>query len=375
MKLSRALLALVLVSFSVSAAESQRICRVTPGQAIRLAPGAWGLDAAAWSEQALPDWLKREGQELVGRVPENGGATLWLESRAKNGPRAALAVDVQVSSRATLSFEEGMQFQARPFETIDIPLASLLAEPGCGTYTWGLAGTAPGWLTIVGNTLRGTPRLDHAGKHRFRVYAISQGVGASANIEISVDSSTFLPERLDVGLLKVGRTALFPVPRWIQHPQGASLRYRWLSKPQWLLVKPDGTASGTPLSSDMGPFEVVIETSTSIGVVGKTSIVGTVVDNLPPVWSQSPLQLPIACTESNLYRVALKSYVSDPDGDKLEFNIPLPPFDELKLSSDGWLEFKPEEKHEGRHEIFVEVSDGRSRVGVKGTLVVSECRN
>lgn len=373
-----AVLALAVALPVVAKGDAVVTCRVSPGQEVTISPSAWLGEKASgpWSTTRIPDWLAwdERGGKLVGRAPEGGDEVATLERRDRDGRSERLDVRIGISSRAPLALPESVRLQARPFESLTISLPALLEEPGCGLYTWGLSPGAPGWLTLVGSTLRGTPRVDHAGSHTFHLFVISQGMGAMTEVTLDVTAATFLPDQLDAGLLKVGRAVSFPVPRWIQHPQGTPLQYRWVQKPAWLIVRPDGSASGTPLVQDLGDFAAVIETSMAIGVVGRTTVVGRVVENLPPRWKQSPLSLPVACLESDVYRFSLNGVAVDPDGDKLAFAIPLPPFEELKITEDGFLEFRPLGKHGGKHQIYLEATDGEYRVGVSGLLAVTECR-
>jgi hypothetical protein len=114
----------------------------------------------------------------------------------------------------------------------------------------------PAWLSVAANgAITGTPANSDAGLNTFIVRATDPG-GAFANttMYITVNGP---PAWVQNPFSEPGATAGQPYSATVStnatDPNGDILTFAKVSGPTWLTVGTDGTLSGTPQSSDIGP--------------------------------------------------------------------------------------------------------------------------
>jgi hypothetical protein len=136
------------------------------------------------------------------------------------------------------------------------------------------------------------------------------------------------------------------------------LAFAKLSGPAWLNVASDGSLSGTPSNSDVGPNSFTVSVSDGIAAPVEATLNITVTNtNDAPVFAANPINGPDA-TEDSAYSATLLGSASDADaGASLSYaKVSGPAW--LNIATDGALSGTPSNNEVGPNSFTVSVSDG-----------------
>jgi hypothetical protein len=138
---------------------------------------------------------------------------------------------------------------------------------------------------------------------------------------------------------------------------GDTLSYSLQSGPSWLGVASDGTLSGTPANSHVGPNSFTIRVSDLAGRFADATLEITVVNaNDDPVFTADPIA-GAGATEDSAYVGTVAGSASDVDaGDALSYSLQSGP-SWLGVASDGTLSGTPANSHVGPNSFTIRVSD------------------
>ena len=138
---------------------------------------------------------------------------------------------------------------------------------------------------------------------------------------------------------------------------GDAQSYSLLSGPSWLGVAGDGTLSGTPANSHVGPNSFTIRVSDLAGRFADATLEITVVNaNDDPVFTADPIA-GAGATEDSAYVGTVAGSASDVDaGDALSYSLQSGP-SWLGVASDGTLSGTPDNSHVGPNSFTIRVSD------------------
>src|SRR5262249_34104947 len=111
----------------------------------------------------------------------------------------------------------------------------------------------------------------------------------------------------------------------VANPEGLSLKFELVSRPEWINITALGTLFGTPTASDVGPINLNIQVSASSGngnVCNEfTQVKFTVVHGGQSFsWLADTIALPDT-TVGTAYSQNLVPYVSNPDNKPLTFSM------------------------------------------------------
>ena len=146
-----------------------------------------GNGSYTWSISAgtLPAGLNLVGNTISG-TPSAAGTSAFTVQATSDGQSATKALSITIEAAAvpvtvtTTSLVDGTVGEAYS--------ASLAASGGDGSYTWSISvGTLPAGLSLVGNTISGTPSA--AGTSAFTVQATSDGQSATKALSITIEAA------------------------------------------------------------------------------------------------------------------------------------------------------------------------------------------
>jgi hypothetical protein len=133
------------------------------------------------------------------------------------------------------------------------------------------------------------------------------------------------------------------------------LHFRKVSGPDWMTVSDDGVLTGSPSKPDIGTQTAVFEASDGTLTAETSGIVQVIHVNHAPVIGQIP---PFNIKERQIVKGALSQYVSDPDGDKLNYVL-VNAESWMTLSPTGDLVMSPQYAQVGTHGFAFRVDDGQ----------------
>jgi len=236
------------------------------------------------------------------------------------------------------------------------------------------------WIQISSDgVVSGTPGRRHVGVNSavVRIMDPSNEI-AETTIQIVVEKVNIAPRwRQDPILMVDGfedKAYSFDLKPYAIDDDGDSLSYQLVSGPTWMKVSPDGIVSGTPKKADIGAFAAVFEVKDPSGASATTNGKGTVIKtNHPPAISN---EIPtFIVKERQIFQVALKDYVTDPDGDAtLNFNLSNAPV-WVAMFKTGDVTLRPMYPQIGDHSFPFQVDDGElSTSGVLKVRVIRDPR-
>lgn len=222
-----------------------------------------------------------------------------------------------------------------------------------------LAG-GPSWVRLSADgVVSGTPQRGDVGVNEFQVRVLDkENADAVTTVRITVEKVN-RPPRWRQNPILLGQafedtTFSFNLADYAIDDDGDKLTFTKIDGPAWMFVGQDGTLTGTPMKSDVGPFVATFRVSDgqlSADTKGQGEVVHK---NHPPVINAG---MPIFEVKERSIRIEdLTKWVSDSDNDKLTFE--LESFAEfVTLSADGSLKMSPKFKHIGDHTLKFKVND------------------
>lgn len=248
--------------------------------------------------------------------------------------------------------------------------------------------SGPSWITIGANgSVSGTPSRSDVGINEFQVRVIDpSNEFAIATVRIEVEKVN-RPPRWRQNPIQIGdafedTTFNFNLADFAVDDDGDKLTFKLISLQgsgqAWMFVGQEGSVTGVPMKANLGAFTATFEVTDSQGASAQTTGVGQVIPkNHPPIISPELPQF--SMKERTVFTVNLNQaqYVSDPDGDALNFILQDAVADfPLTLSSTGLVTVnKPLRKHVGLHQFRFKVDDGEIPVfGTLRILVVKDPR-
>ncbi|MTI20625.1 adhesin, partial [Fulvivirga sp. RKSG066] len=275
---------------------------------------------------SIPGWLT---------LVDNGNGTASLSGTPTNSNVGSFSIVLNV--RDALGEDANQNFTLVVNNTNDDPVFEsspvtsavqsvaytyniLADDPDAGDVVDLSVPTLPSWLSFTNNgngsgTLSGTPQNTDLGSHNVVVNAADQnGSVVSQSFTITVDNANDPPQFTSTPVTAVDEDDLYTYNVTTSDPDvGDVLEIQELVLPNWLTLTDngDGTAvlSGTPLNSNVGVADVVIEVSDAQGLsVNQNFSIEVSNTNDPPVFVSSPVTGAIQ-NQSYNYNVV----TSDPD--------------------------------------------------------------
>ena len=258
----------------------------------------------------------------------------------------------------------------------DSPLYAITSSP------------APGAFAIDANTgvlTMANPAWIGPGLITLTVSAQDRGIGGvyplktgAITVEITVVRSNEPPAFVsDTIMMAATEDLAFSGSLSASDPDvGDVLAFTKVSGPDWLVMDPDGSLSGTPDNDDVGVNEFIVQVADSLGISDLATLTLTVTNtNDSPVFLEtSPVADP--ATEDQPYLATLASLVSDPDvGDAVLFEKIFGP-GWLTVAADGSLSGTPGNDDTGENSFIIRVTDGsNSSVDATVTLFVTNAND
>jgi len=254
----------------------------------------------------------------------------------------------------------------------DSPLHAITASMVPGAFA---IDADTGALTVADSAVTSSPGLKVV-----TVSAQDRGIGgiyplkASAiTVEITVVSNNQPPSFVADSIVMAATEDLsFSGSLAASDPDvGDVLTFTKVSGPEWLVVEPDGSLSGTPGNEDAGANEFVVQVADPENFFDQATLTITVANtNDLPVFLTPPLVVDQAI-EDLPFIATVASLASDPDaGDSLVFEkVSGPAW--LAVAADGALSGTPSNDDTGEHGIVVRVTDvAQASVEATVTLLV-----
>jgi len=188
--------------------------------------------------------------------------TLWGQGGSNSAP--AFTVDPIALASAT---------EDANYSSAGLSLATYASDANGGTLTYSKV-SGPAWLTVAPNgALSGTPSNSDVGANLFVVRVTdSSGATDDANLSITVSNTNDAPTWLSDPLVKPSVTHDQPylaaslAADAADVDGGATLTFNKVAGPAWLTVAADGTLSGTPGASDVGPNSFTVRVTDNASV-------------------------------------------------------------------------------------------------------------
>ncbi|MEK7952072.1 cadherin domain-containing protein [Luteolibacter soli] len=244
------------------------------------------------------------------------------------------------------------------------------------------ASAVPGAFAIDVNTgvltVANPAALNSPGVKAITVSAQDRGIGGiyplkagSIAVEITVISNNQPPAFVaDPIALAATEDASFSDHLTASDPDaGDVITFTKIGGPEWLIVAPDGSLSGTPENDDVGPNEFVVQVADPENFSDQATLTISVANtNDAPSFVALPLTLD-AATEDQPYLATVASFAGDPDaGDSLVFEKVSGP-GWLTVAPDGSLSGTPSNEDTGEHSFVVRVTD-LAQASAEATVMV-----
>ncbi len=243
--------------------------------------------------------------------------------------------------------------------------SALVSNPEGQPVTFTVKSGQPSWLTFKSDgSLSGNPVRKDGGAVLLVVTLSSVIDGKTYSAETTVKFNVKLINKppewskdpIVLADAPVKKLVTANLAAFASDIDGNTLTYKKISGPAWADVSTVGLFSGTPQNSDIGPWEFVVEVTD--GEFKVNTRVQVKVFNTPPKWSANPLVLKNAKEDEN-YIEALKTYVTDVDGDALTFEKLDGPI-WMTIKSDGSISGVPARGDLGPNSFKVKVTDNVS---------------
>jgi hypothetical protein len=222
----------------------------------------------------------------------------------------------------------------------------------------------PAWLSISSTgSLGGTPSNDDVGSNSFSV-RVADGAGLNdiATVTIQVintnDAPVFASDPMTGSEATEDAAYSMSLAGSASDVDGGNtLTYSKVAGPDWLIVAADGTVSGTPGNSDVGPNSFTVRVSDTASAHDDAVLSLTVANvNDDPAFNSDPL-VGTPAIEDAAYAGTLVETAADPDaGDTLGYSkVSGPAW--LTVASDGTLSGTPANSDVGTNAFVVRVTD------------------
>lgn len=208
----------------------------------------------------------------------------------------------------------------------------------------------PGWLSLSGNMLSGTPGHNDAGDHSVKVSVSDGNANDSQSFTITVNNSN-RPPSIDSSPPTSGTEGeSYSYAIEASDPDGDDLNYALNEAPDWASIS-GNTITGTPGYSDSGVHDFVV--TVSDGSASDSQSFTVTVDNSDrgPSITSSP---PTSAVEGGEYSYVIEA--SDPDGDDISITL---------IEGSSWLTLDGNHLHgtpgknaQGDHEIKLRATAG-----------------
>lgn len=258
-------------------------------------------------------------------------------------------------------------------QALQASVASYAKDPDPGdTLTFSKV-SGPDWITVASNgAIGGVPSRADVGLNEFKVRVMDQAnADAVVTVRIEVQKVNHPPRwRQNPILMADGfedTTYTFNLAPYATDDDGDALTFRLVSGPKWMFVGQDGSVTGVPLKEDIGTQEAVFEVSDGQATAQTKGVVRVIHKNHPPVISPTLPVFEVKERASVVINLAKPEFVSDPDGDKLNFVLE-DSADWVTLSPEGLLTLRPVHRDIGDHAFRFKVDDGQ--IAVHGTLKI-----
>lgn len=256
-------------------------------------------------------------------------------------------------------------------------LTGFAKDPDGDTLTFSKL-SGPAWATIgSGGTISGTPSRNDVGMNFIDVRIMDPGHElADDTLRIEIKKVNKPPrwrqDPIQMGDALEDSTFAFNLADFAVDDDGDALTFKLISftgpGQAWMFVGEDGKTTGVPLKQNIGSFTAVFEVSDGQGGSARANGVGQVIHkNHPPIISPELPQF--SMKERTVFTVELNQpqYVSDPDGDKLNFVFEQAVPAWLSMTSSGKVVAdRPQRKDVGTYALKFKVDDGQ--VPIHGTF-------
>ena len=228
------------------------------------------------------------------------------------------------------------------------------------TYT---APTIPSWLTLVGNSLTGTPATGDAGSNAVILRASDGTDTADQTFSINVSAAiNNAPVFTSQPPTSASATITYSYTPTATDADGDTLSFTAPMLPSWLTFSA-GQLSGTPTEGDVGDSSVTIRVTDGVTTVDQSFTIAIV--------SQRPRFTSIAPTTADVdVAFSYTPTATDAQGNTVNFTVGSLP---------SWLTFSsttlsgtPTENDTGTYTIVITASDGSNTSEQVVTLVVTE---
>jgi len=263
-----------------------------------------------------------------------------------------------------------IKFSVKEEQPMSVSIAGYAKDPDPGDKLTFSAISGPAWAQLSPTgTFTGTPQVEHEGENHFKV-VVDDGNGGSAQADVIITVLhvnhppfwTQNPILLPNAKEKTPYSA--SVSQFAKDPDpGDTLTFSKASGPAWVTVSSTGQITGTPNRPDVGinTMQVRVTDQANESAVATVKITVEKV-NIPPRWTQDPLQLSDAF-EDKTYQFDISPFAVDDDEDPLTFKKISGP-DWLFVGQDGKLSGVPLKQHLGDFTAVFEVSDGQASTPV-----------
>lgn len=259
------------------------------------------------------------------------------------------------------SAKEGQFYSASVFE--------FAKDPDNDTLSFSKV-SGPAWVTVGSNgTISGTPQRGDVGLNHLEVRVMDPfNEFATTNVRIEVEKVN-QPPRWRQNPILMGEaledtTFNFNLADFAIDDDGDPLSFKLISftgpGSAWMFVGADGKITGVPMKGNLGKFTAVFEVSDG-QLQARTNGQGEVVHkNHPPICSPELPQFRMKEREIFTVNLAQPQYVSDPDGDTLNFVFEQTVDPWVSLTAAGVAKAdRPQRKDVGAHQWNFKVDDGQ----------------
>ncbi len=332
-------------------------------------------DTLTWSVETDATWLSMHGNHLTGTptnddvgdhtvnvtVSDGRGGIDWSEfnitvENTNDAPR----ILTSPSTSATEDEEYNQTFEAEDVDAGDV-------------LTWSMTG--PGWLTMDGAVLSGTPDNDDVGTHGVTV-TVSDGEAEDAlSFTVTVANTNDAPEWLSTpGDQSLEDGELMFLDAIAEDEDGDRLTYGLASDPQSDMAINPSTGAIRWLDAEPGEYSVQVTAYDGVETITHAFTVHVAEPPVPPANKVPEIEdfVVTNATAGEAFTLRLGGVDGDPwDGDNLTFTLVSGP-PGMVISADGTILWLPGEDQVGTHPVKVALSDSKDSTTADFSVEVLE---
>jgi hypothetical protein len=239
-----------------------------------------------------PAWLTVAPNGMLSGVPKapNTGTNTFVVSVTNlGGGSNAATMFIYVDAGPQFLF----RIFSQPAATIGLPYSGTAAtnfidpDAGAGDVLTFYKEAGPAWLSVATNgALSGTPGNGDLGPNMFQVMAVNSGgltAVADMRIMVNVDSPPiFINNPFTEQTATAGKLYAADMATNASDPNfGDVLTFSGVSGPAWLNVAPNGSLTGTPLSTNLGTNIFIVNVADYEGLSTNATMYINVLPGLP----------------------------------------------------------------------------------------------